>query len=219
MPVEYEITRSIRVASATKRKKIGILTTDARLIGAADFRSMTPQGEWKVVTELKKQYDVTEISPDEPIKADLDALIVAQPSSLPQRGMTNLTDYVRKGGPTLLLLDPFSPQDPSLSPGEPRMPPGGSGMFGGPQVEPKGNLRPLMDMIGVDWQSDQIVWNPTNPHRQIQVPPELIFVFREQQGPTRSRPTRSRPSSRSSCSSWPARSSPGRAPRPSSSRW
>jgi ABC-2 type transport system permease protein len=69
------------------------------------------------------------VAADAPIPSDLDALLVAQPSSLTQPQIDNLTAYVRGGGPTLLLLDPMPLVDPSLSPETPRQSPGG--MFGG----------------------------------------------------------------------------------------
>ena len=40
LPVEYELTRSIRVVSRSDRKKVGILSTDAKLMGGFDMRSM-----------------------------------------------------------------------------------------------------------------------------------------------------------------------------------
>ena len=58
LPIEYELTRSIRVVSRSNRKKIGILNTDAKLMGGFDMRSMGQNPEWSIVTELKKQYDV-----------------------------------------------------------------------------------------------------------------------------------------------------------------
>ncbi len=174
LPVEYELTRSIRVVSGEKRKRVGILATDARLLGGIDFRSMGQDPEWAVVTELKKQYDVTSVAADAPIPGDLAALVVAQPSSLTQRQVGQLTEYVRKGGATLLLMDPFPQFDPSLAPTEPKTPPGGG--FGGPPPEPKGDLGPLLDVIGVDWPATEIVWNRYNPHQQLDVPPEIVFV-------------------------------------------
>ena len=82
LPVEYELTRSIRVVSRSGRKKVGILTTDAKLTGGLDMRTFSQTPEWSIVTELKKQYDVSSVSPDAPIASDLDVLLVAQPSSL-----------------------------------------------------------------------------------------------------------------------------------------
>jgi ABC-2 type transport system permease protein len=176
LPVEYELTRSIRVVSRSARKKVGILNTDARLMGGFDMRSMGQNPEWSIVTELKKQYDVSSVSPDSAIATDLDALLVAQPSSLTQRQIDNLTDYVKKGGPALLFLDPLVFDKPDLSPEAPKMPPGGP-FGGGPPPEPKGNLRPLLDLIGLEWPTTEIVWNRYNPHPQLaMLEPEIVFV-------------------------------------------
>ncbi len=97
LPVEYELTRSIRVVSKSGRKKVGILSTDAKLTGGMDMRTFSQTPEWSIVTELKKQYDVSSVSPDTPISSDLNVLLVAQPSSLAQKQIDNLTDYIKKG--------------------------------------------------------------------------------------------------------------------------
>jgi ABC-2 type transport system permease protein len=177
LPVEYELTRSIRVASQAARKKVGILQTDAKLLGGFDFRGgqMGQNEEWQIVTELKKQYEVSSVSADSPIASNLDCLLVAVPSSLTQKQIDNLTSYVRNGGATILLLDPMPAFDPNLSPEQPRMPPGG--MFGGgPPPEPKGNLRALLDAVGIDWPQNEVVWNDYNPHLQFQVEREFVFI-------------------------------------------
>ena len=179
LPIEYELTRSIRVVTGTKRRKVGILTTDAALFGETDPQSFSPQGEWTLVTELKKQYDVSQISPDAPIPSDLSALVVAQPSSLTQKQIDSLTAYVRAGGPTLLLMDPFPNVDPSISPSVPKRPSQAAMMGGAPPPEPKGNLQPLLDLIGVEWPSTEIVWNTFNPHKMIRAQPEIIFIARD----------------------------------------
>ena len=140
------------------------------------MRSMGQNPEWSIVTELKKQYDVSSVSPDSPIAADLDVLLVAQPSSLTQKQIDNLTEYVKKGGPTLLFLDPLPVDNPAISPEVPKQPPGGP-FGGGPPPEPKGNLRPLLDLVGLDWPSTEIVWNPYNPHPQLaMLDPEIVFI-------------------------------------------
>ena len=66
LPTEYELTRSIRVVSKTGRKKVGILATDAKMLGGFDFRSMGQETEWPFVTELKKQYEVSSVALDAP---------------------------------------------------------------------------------------------------------------------------------------------------------
>jgi ABC-2 type transport system permease protein len=176
LPVEYELIRSIQVVSRTNRRKIGILNTDARLLGGFDFRASIPGQEWSIVTELKKQYEIVPVSAEGPIAKDFHCLLVAQPASLPQREMDNLMAYIRSGGPALLFADPMPATDPSLAPESPRQPAGG--MMGGPQQpEPKADTRPLMDLIGVEWPSTEIVWNSYNPHPQLaDLPPEIVFI-------------------------------------------
>jgi ABC-2 type transport system permease protein len=177
LPVEYELTRSIQVVSRSARKKVGILTTDAKLMGGFDQRSFGQTPEWSIVTELKKQYEVSTVAPDAPIATDLGVLLVAQPSSLTQPQIDNLTAYVKAGGPTLLLMDPFPIDNMQIAPEVPKAPPGGP--FGGAQPEPKGNLQPLLDLIGVDWPTTEIVWNSYNPHPQLaDMPPEVVFIGR-----------------------------------------
>ena len=176
LPVEYELTRSIRVVSRSARKKVGILNTDARMMGGMDMRSFGQTPEWSIVTELKKQYEVSTVSADTPISRDLDGLIVAQPSSLTQKQIDNLTEYVKSGGPALLFLDPLPIDNPQISPEVPKQPPGGP-FGGGPPPEPKGNLRPLLDLIGLDWPTTEIVFNPYNPHPQLaMLEPEIVFI-------------------------------------------
>ena len=93
------------------------------------MRSMGQNPEWSIVTELKKQYEVSSVVADNEISPDLDALLVAQPSSLTQRQIDNLTAYVKRGGPTLLFIDPFPVENLMIAPEVPKQPPGGP--FGG----------------------------------------------------------------------------------------
>ena len=176
LPTEYELTRSIRVVSKSGRKKIGILATDAKMLGGFDFRSMGQETEWPFVTELKKQYEVSSIALDAPIPSNLDVLLVAQPSSLTQKQIDALTDHVRQGHPTLLFHDPLPMFNPSLAPEVPKMPQGGP-FGGGPPPEPKGNLQPLLDLLGIDAPGNEVVWNRYNPLvANPEIPPEFVFI-------------------------------------------
>ena len=188
LPVEYELTRSIRVVSKSLRKKVGILTTDAKLMGALDFQSMGQSADWAVVTELKNQYEVSQVSPDTPIPADLDVLIVAQPSTLSDPQLASLNNHMRSGKATLLFVDPFTAVNPQLSPELPKMPPGGA--FGRQQPEPKSDLRPMLDLLGIDWPSSEIVFNPFNPHPNLaEIVPEIVFITRPGGGSQAFNPT------------------------------
>jgi ABC-2 type transport system permease protein len=60
----------------------------------------------------------------------------------------------------------------------PRAPAGGP-FGGGPPPEPKGDLKPLLDLVGLDWPTTEIVWNPYNPLQQRpDLPPEIVFIGR-----------------------------------------
>ena len=66
-PVEFELTRAIGTVAKEKRLTVGILTTDAKVFGGMNMQTFQPDPEWRLVSELKRQYNVREVSPDKPI--------------------------------------------------------------------------------------------------------------------------------------------------------
>ena len=178
LSVEYEITRSIRVVAKSDRKKIGVLSTEAKLFGGFDFQTMQSTLGWSVVEELKKQYEVVQVSSAGPVPEDLDGLLVALPSSLPQVEMDGLLAYIQEGNPTLLLIDPLPVVNMGLAPSERA----GANMnpFMQQQAAPppeKGDIQTFMSDIGVSWNSASIIWDTYNPHPDLaQLPPEVVFI-------------------------------------------
>ncbi len=178
LPVEYELTRSIRVVAKTERKKIGVVNTEAKLFGGFDFQSMRSNPPWPVVDELKKQYEVEQVSASSPIIGKYDALLVALPSSLPQEEMDNLLAYIKKGHPTLILDDPLTIVNVGLSPSEESGANTNPFMRNqGPQPKPKGDIQGLLTQIGLSWNKTQVTWDTYNPHPDLaQLQPEIVFV-------------------------------------------
>lgn len=178
LSIEYELTRSVRVVADTERKVIGVLSTDAKLNGGFDMQTFQRQPQWSVVTELKRQYKVISVSPDQPLPKDLDALLVAMPSSLTQKQMDKLRDWIHEGLPTLMLCDPLPGFNPQLAPAVPRGQ--SSNPFQqqrGPKKEPKGNIEALVSSIGVDWDSKQVIWQKYNPHPEFpRLPSQYVFM-------------------------------------------
>ena len=178
LPVEYELVRSIRVVSNTARKRIGVLRTEAKLSGGFDFSTMRNNPAWAIVDELKKQYEVVDISPEDSITQELDGLLVVLPSSLSQKKLDNLKAYILAGNPTLLMVDPLPVVNPGLSP----ILPAGAQMNPfmrnqGPPPEEKGNIRAFVRDLGFNWDITQIVWDTYNPHPDLgAIQPEIIFV-------------------------------------------
>jgi len=175
---EYEVTRSLRVVARTERKEIGVVNTAINLFGGLDFQTMRTTPAWPVVDELKKQYEVVQLQPSAPIPDDVDALLVALPSSLTQADMDSLAEVVLSGMPTLLLVDPLPVVNISLSPSE--QPGAQTNPFmrqQGPPPQPKGDIGGFLSKVGVRWDSASVVWDTYNPHPDLaHLPPEVVFV-------------------------------------------
>ena len=177
LPVEYELLRSIRVVARSKRKKVGVLNTGAKVFGGMDFQTMANNPPWSIVLELSKQYEVVHISPDVAIEEDIQALLVVLPSSLTQPQLDNLKQYIVSGKPTMLLVDPLPAFNMALSPVLPADAQRSPFAQNQPPPEAKGDINKLMSSIGVTWNTQQIIWDNYNPHPEfLQLPPEVIFV-------------------------------------------
>lgn len=173
LPVEYELMRSIRVVSRAERSRVGVLETGAGLFGGFDFQSRQHSTDWAIVAELRKQYQVERVQPGQDYPKDLDALMAVLPNTLEQDQVERLTDYVKAGNPTLILVDPLPAFNPELS-AQP-MPQGPFRQ--GPPPRTPADLQPLMEVLGVDWDPGRIAWDKYNPHPQFRsLPPEVIFL-------------------------------------------
>ena len=185
LPIEYELTRSVQTVANKDRHKVGILATDAGL--------MSGSREWRIVTELKKQYDVEDVAPSSDIDVDkFDVLLVAMPSALTDPGMDNLVKYVTSGQPALIFDDPFpltfnSGSGVTNAPRQPKPRPGGAmAMFGGgggPAAEQKadgGRATRLLEALDIRWKYDRVAFDVNNPHPEFgMLPPEYVFITRD----------------------------------------
>jgi ABC-2 type transport system permease protein len=185
LPVEYELARSIRVAARTDRKKIGVVNTQVRLFGGIDFQTMRNSPPWSIVEELRKQYEVVQLSPTDPITEEVDAIFVALPSSMTQDEMDNVTAYIESGHPALLLVDPLPIVNLGLAPSE--RPDANRNPFmsqGQPPPQPKGNIQGMLARLGVRWNPAAVIWDGYNPHPDLaHLPEEVVFVGPGNQNP------------------------------------
>lgn len=185
LPAEYEIARSIRVVANTERKTIGVINTQLRLFGGLDFQTMQSTPAWSVVEELRKQYEVVQITPENPITEDVDGLLVALPSSLTQEEMANVAAFIHEGTPALLLVDPLPIVNLSLAPSE--EPGANQNPFmqqQQPPQPPKGDIRGFLADLGFRWDPTMIVWDSYNPYPDLaHLPPEVVFLGHGNQNP------------------------------------
>jgi ABC-type uncharacterized transport system involved in gliding motility auxiliary subunit len=158
LPVEYEIMRTLTAVSGPKsKKKLGVFATDAPMMGSAGMGIMgfnmgggTPA--WEVVSELRKQYDIQEITGGGVEKGDYDAIMVVQPSTLDNEKLDNLIAAIKVGIPTAIFEDPlpliqgsvtgtYEPRRNNQQGGGPGQPP--------PPAPEKGDLSKLWNLLGV----------------------------------------------------------------------
>ncbi|MEE9602106.1 MAG: Gldg family protein, partial [Thermoguttaceae bacterium] len=180
--VEYELVKAICSVTQQDRKTIGILKTDANVFGMGGMPMMPSGGGWPIVAELEKVYDVEQVDPANPITKEYHALLAVQPSSLGPQEMANFTAAVAAGQATAIFEDPltrFAMDVPGTS--EPRKPPGGMNpmMMMRQQGPPKGNIDQLWQLLGVDFNSNKVVWKNYNPFRKLgKLDAEFVFMDR-----------------------------------------
>lgn len=178
VPVEYELARSIATVAEEKRKKLGVLVTDAKLYASFNFQTMSAGRNDQLIDELEKQYDVVQVNADAPIKDDIDVLLAVQPSSLSPEQMKSFVAAVRKGIPTAIFEDPLPLTRDVPGTTAPKRPPQQMAMFGGQQPLPKGDIRELWKLLGIDFEALEVVSQYYNPHPKLELvaKPEWLFI-------------------------------------------
>ena len=189
-PVEYELIRSICTAAQQKRRRLGVLTTDADLFGGFDMMSGQQRPRQPLVDELEKQYDVVQVDPSAPITEKYDVLLAVQPSALGPEQLANFVAAVRAGQPVAIFEDPLPVLMQGVpGTGQPRRGPDGPMAMFQPQGQPKGDIgllwqtlgvklgaaagRPAMGQMGVE---PYVVWQDYNPHPKLELPGEFVFI-------------------------------------------
>ncbi len=193
LPVEYEIVRSIASVTEQKRKRLGLVTTDARLTSMPGVLSARE--------EMERQYEVVEVDANQPIATDFDVLMVAQPSALSPPAWDNFVAAVKSGMPTLIYEDPLPMPGwwgTVVGTSQPKQAPQ-MNMFGGGGAppQPKGNIKALWDLLEVDYCRDEVptgrraakgvdttqhydgdlvVWHNYKPFPKLDLPHEWVFA-------------------------------------------
>ena len=177
IPIEYELIRSIMTVSSNTRKKIGVIDTGIRIMNPDGSQ----RGEWPLITELRKQYDVSSIDAAQPIRGAYDAILAVQPSMLSPDAFDHFVDAVRSGIPTAVLEDPLPYFYPPSMPGtaEPKQSQQMQmmGMFGGGQEEPKGDIEQLWRLLGIRSNPMEVVWQKYEPEQSVRSMQDDQWVF------------------------------------------
>lgn len=190
IPVEYELVRSINTVASGTRKRLGIVKTDANLMGGVSMAGMQMQriDKHRLIDELAKQYEVEEVDLSAPVSPDMyDALFVVQPSSLGPPEFDRLVTAIQAGIPTAIFEDP-RPVGASYitATGDPKQAGGGFMGMGGGGPQPKGDIRRLWDVLELNIPGaaaaqgmfdPDIVWQQHNPYPALEAANELwLFI-------------------------------------------
>jgi len=112
--LEYDITSIIQGLQSPEKKVVGIITS-LPVFGAMGRPTMPgqrPGREWLFVTEMKKIYDVRQISPsDRKIDPSIDLLLVIYPKGLSSQMEYAIDQYVLSGKNALIFVDPLCVSD------------------------------------------------------------------------------------------------------------
>jgi ABC-2 type transport system permease protein len=184
LSVEYELVRAVRTVGSAKRPVIGIGTTDLKMTADFDFQTGQMRQAWELIEELKKQYEIREVSFDDAVPDEVEVLVVPLPSSLSDAQLEKLHDYVWAGRPTLIMDDPLPAfTSPMLGMGQPKRPAGGNPMMQQQGQEQKGDISKLYKALGLEFNPNSVVWSDFNPSQQFRgnMPPAIVWLARDQQ--------------------------------------
>ncbi|BBO35550.1 Gldg family protein [Lacipirellula parvula] len=174
IPIEYELIRSIMTVSEKQRPKLGVINTGVPIMNPDG----SLRGDWPLITELRKQYEVVSVDAAQPIRGTYDVLLAVQPSMLSPDAFDHFVDAIRAGIPTAVLEDPFPYFYPANMPGtgeekQSQM----MGMFGGGQAEPKGDIDQLWRLLGIRVNPMEVIWQNYEPEASVRSMQDPQFVF------------------------------------------
>ncbi|EMI42066.1 Gldg family protein [Rhodopirellula sp. SWK7] len=190
IPVEYELVRSINTVASGVRKRLGIVKSDANLMGGVSMAGMQMQriDKHPLIDELAKQYEVEEVDLTAPISPDMfDALLAVQPSSLDPQQFDRLVTAIQAGVPTAIFEDP-RPVGASYitATGDPKQAGGGFMGMGGGGPQPKGDIRTLWNVLELNvpgsaaaqgMYAPDLAWQQHNPYPALESANELwLFI-------------------------------------------
>ena len=112
--LEYDISETISRVNQSKKKTVAILSYLA-IEGQMDPRTGQRQGEWALVSELRKLFDVDMVYPANvaEIPESVALLLVIHPRKVTDTIAYALDQFLMRGGRMIVFTDPFSRVDAS----------------------------------------------------------------------------------------------------------
>lgn len=187
LPVEYEMIRSLLMAATHERKRLGVLQTDANLLGmfsgmpmAGIDRETINNSVSPIIAELRKSYEIIPLNPSYAMDPEsVDVILAVQPSTLEPFQMENFLKVLEAGVPTAIFEDPLpfcSQMTPTCEQRRlSRNPTDAMAMMAGnlPKADPK----TLWTLLGVKFYDQEIVSQKYKPIPRFSLDPlQVLFV-------------------------------------------
>jgi ABC-2 type transport system permease protein len=112
--VEYDISYLIDTAIRREKKRVGVISSlpvmgddvTGYMAQMMRMQGQQPTPPWGIVEHIKQQYDITAIDPEVTDINNVDILLVLHPKDLPEKTLFAIDQFVIKGGPTVVCVDP-----------------------------------------------------------------------------------------------------------------
>lgn len=106
--LEQDISKLIFSASRGRKPTLGIMSS-LNVNGGVDLNTRQPTPAWAAITQLRRLYNVLNISTlDKSIADNVDLLLLIQPGTLPESALYAIDQYVMRGGNAIIFTDPMS---------------------------------------------------------------------------------------------------------------
>jgi ABC-type uncharacterized transport system involved in gliding motility auxiliary subunit len=106
--LEYDVTKLVHSLAHPKKKVVGVIT-GLPIDGMRDPRTQMFQPPWLIMQQIRELFDVRKLEQNvEAIPADIDVLLVVQPTGLTPEAAYAIDQYALGGGRALVLIDPVS---------------------------------------------------------------------------------------------------------------
>ncbi|MDO4587069.1 MAG: Gldg family protein [Planctomycetia bacterium] len=174
LSVEYELVNAWVNIGNRPKKNLGILKTDAALLGRFDAYGNQIAPQWDIINELAKQYRIESVDPLQPIpNGKYDAILAVQPSSLNPEEMANFADSLRRGQSTVIFEDPYPLFVSDFLVGTKIAKPINPA---NPYPQPKGEINLVWAILGILFDSN-VLWKNYNPYpKWAFLSEEFVFV-------------------------------------------
>jgi ABC-type uncharacterized transport system involved in gliding motility auxiliary subunit len=116
--LEYDISQLIARVQRSSLPRLGIITSLPLLARPSPMTVRNPQMDWVVIEELRKSFDIEVIQ--EEIPDNVDVLAVIHPAGISPAMQYNIDQFILRGKPVFIAVDPssvYTKQNPAGGPG------------------------------------------------------------------------------------------------------